>query len=450
MRIEEITIRNYRSLRSVVLRPHNLNVLVGANGSGKSNLADGLDFISEVYRHGLEFAVTRKGGYENIAHTKRKRARSITIEVRASLDVSPTASVYEEVRAPKETFPLRVDHSFTFATAGSAIRAAFSIVRESLTVSCLLGPSWVQLIHARRSRVDPVVVTTANAEDLRENAEMFGYEISDGAISFLSMRDMSFLLQNTNFLRSNELFLVGVGRFAGPLWKFIQGLSGIRVYQINPTTSRQSGVPTPAPELTRSGDNLPAAVDLLQKSFPDRWDDVMMAMQRIVPVLENISVGYTSSRTLGLFFHEAGFGRPWTVGEISDGTVQALALLVAIYDPRWTALVIEEPENSVHPWIIRSLIDACRDAAGDKQILVTTHSPVVINAVDAGQVWVMWRSNGESQIAPLVSLRPSFRQQWELGQLATFDLIDSGAVKETIPPRQLWDTEDPERSEPEE
>src|SRR5688572_32146599 len=42
---------------------------------GKSNLADCLDFISEIYRHGLEMAVARKGGYENIAFRRMRRAK---------------------------------------------------------------------------------------------------------------------------------------------------------------------------------------------------------------------------------------------------------------------------------------------------------------------------------------------------------------------------------------
>ena len=75
MRITQLKVQNYKSLRSITLEPSGLTVLVGANGSGKSNLADCLDFISEVYRHGLEVAVARKGGYENIAHRKQRRSK---------------------------------------------------------------------------------------------------------------------------------------------------------------------------------------------------------------------------------------------------------------------------------------------------------------------------------------------------------------------------------------
>lgn len=120
--------------------------------------------------------------------------------------------------------------------------------------------------------------------------------------------------------------------------------------------------------------------------------------------------------------------------EVSDGTVQTLALLVAIFDPASTTLVIEEPENSIHPWIIRHVIDACREAAGQKQILITTHSPIVINAVRPDQVWVIWKSNGESQISRLPELDVQFLPMWQEGAIPTFEYLDTGALPQALPP----------------
>jgi len=97
-------------------------------------------------------------------------------------------------------------------------------------------------------------------------------------------------------------------------------------------------------------------------------------------------------------------------------------------------LVIEEPENSVHPWIVRHILDACREASTSKQIILTTHSPIIINAVRPEEVWVIWRAKGESQLAPLTWLDPEFLGMWEDGAIPTFDYIDSGALPHAIPP----------------
>ena len=70
--------------------------------------------------------------------------------------------------------------------------------------------------------------------------------------------------------------------------------------------------------------------------------------------------------------------------------VQALSLLAALHDPRSTFVLIEEPENSVHPWIARSFLDACRTVA-NKQVLLTTHSPAIIDQLEPESVLVVWR-----------------------------------------------------------
>ncbi len=127
-------------------------------------------------------------------------------------------------------------------------------------------------------------------------------------------------------------------------------------------------------------------------------------------------------------------GKPWSVDEISDGTIQTLALLVAIFDPASEALVIEEPENSVHPWIIRHIIEACRAASKNKQIIITTHSPIVINSVKPEELWVLWRSNGETRLAQFSELDNDFLTMWQGGAISTFDYLDSGALYEAIPP----------------
>src|SRR5687767_6301509 len=86
MRYQAFEIQNYKSLKKVSISLDKFSVFVGANASGKTNLSEALDFVGEVYRLGLESAVARKGGYENIAFRRGRRARApikfrITVEV---------------------------------------------------------------------------------------------------------------------------------------------------------------------------------------------------------------------------------------------------------------------------------------------------------------------------------------------------------------------------------
>ena len=66
MFLKKLRIHNYKSLRNVCFTPEPFAALIGPNASGKSNFADAVHFLSEIYKHGLEPAIARKGGYENM------------------------------------------------------------------------------------------------------------------------------------------------------------------------------------------------------------------------------------------------------------------------------------------------------------------------------------------------------------------------------------------------
>src|SRR6266849_6035281 len=87
MRILELGIHNYKSLRAVNMSPGPLSVLLGPNAAGKSNFCDAIDFLGEMYRWNLELAVARHGGFENICYRHTRRSKSpIELLVTATLD----------------------------------------------------------------------------------------------------------------------------------------------------------------------------------------------------------------------------------------------------------------------------------------------------------------------------------------------------------------------------
>ncbi|HYC93383.1 MAG TPA: AAA family ATPase [Thermoanaerobaculia bacterium] len=423
MRLTKISVQNYKSLKAFDFAPEDMTVVVGANAAGKSNFADCIDFISEVYRHGLEVAIGRKGGYENIAFRKMRRSKQ---PVRVSLIAEFNADeirYYTRRRKKPASGEVRFEHSFSFIAKGYSIRAEFEVADEEIRISRRTERDWVHLATIRRR--DNSFSIDAD-ENQRANDSEFDEQFT--------VKDLLVFRQHGELVAAKtELLITILGRFL-PLYSFARGLEGIRVFQISPTKSREFGVPTPTPELGRTGGNLPAVIDLMQKKHRQQWKLVLQTMRSILPDLSAITVDYTSGRTLGLFFKEEGVGRPWSVDEVSDGTLQTLALLVALFDPESTALVLEEPENSVHPWIIRHIVDACREASARKQIMITTHSPIVINAVRPDQVWVLWRADGESKIARMTEIDREFLPMWEHGEIPTFDYIDAGAVPQALPP----------------
>jgi predicted ATP-binding protein involved in virulence len=107
-------------------------------------------------------------------------------------------------------------------------------------------------------------------------------------------------------------------------------------------------------------------------------------------------------------------------------------MFTALYDRRSPMLVVEEPENSVHPWILRQFIDFCRDAP-DKQILLTSHSPVLLNYVDPGIVRLIALSDGKSEVFRLIDMSPELGAAIISGGLSLFDFYDSGVLPQAVP-----------------
>ena len=139
MKILSVGIRGYRSLYDVEVDIQELSVLTGANNSGKTNFVEAIEFIGEAHRLGLELAVNRKGGIENIAHRRIGRSRrALQFDIVVSLDLRDvrTRRSLGKLRHPSQkerTFTLR--HRFRLRPLGQAIEADFDVARESLVAT---------------------------------------------------------------------------------------------------------------------------------------------------------------------------------------------------------------------------------------------------------------------------------------------------------------------------
>ena len=427
MKITSVSVTNYKSLRDVCWEPEYLTVLIGANASGKSNLADFHDFLSDLYEHGLSVAVARKGGYENIAHRKMRRSRgAISVTVKGELRLGE--SRISRTKRPSDDSPeLRFSHSFSFRAEGQAIDSSFKIEEENFSIELLNYDNWISILEIERRKNSSSVrrpnskvkVRSKNSNLLKRQREIWKY-----LDNFVDIKS----------LPKDELVFGVVSRFDRELRYIASNLSSIRVFQLSTTDTRKFGVPIPNPEMDIHGGNLPAVVDLLLRKHEGQWEKIFNVMCEILPNLEKIEVGYTHTRTLGLFFYEEGIGRPWSEAEVSDGTIHCLAFLVAIYDPRTRFLIIEEPENSIHTWILRQLMKAAIEASDGKQIIFTTHSKTVIDSISPKCVWVLWREDRESRLAKVESLFPDIIDMVQTGDMSSFEILDTGVVLEAVPP----------------
>jgi len=420
MKIEEIRIQNYKSLKDVTFRPGGLCVLVGPNASGKSNFVDALDFLAKTYRHGLARAVQMKGGFESIVFRRKRRSKA-PVCFNVTANVSDEDSRHIDWMWNLNTSKTKVEklfsihHYFSLLSSNKELSPGYEIRDENFQI---LSPSSSHLsLKYLRNRDKDTSCLLKNNSLVDETT----YLILSKTAEYIESQQ-----ENTQLFfsgESNNTLLRNVAEM----------LAKISIACFSPQICKQPGFPIANPELSPTGENLSIVIDWLISNFPDEWDNVLHAMQDIYPSLQDIKTAFLHNNSITLKFHEQGVGKAWYANQISDGTIQALAILVSIADPRNIMSIIEEPENSVHPWVLRTMLDRFRELSRNKHIILTTHSPVLIDHLYPSEILIASRENGETRITPLLELDPDVQQHWENGDYNLSDLLDSGLLPQAIP-----------------
>lgn len=409
--LKRLQIENFRSLKSVDVSLPALSYMCGPNASGKTNLSEALDFLSQTFQRGLSYAVAEKGGFYNMCFRRERRSRG-AISFRIGGET-------QDAR-----FTVEVDAHFSLQTRGQTIRSDFYVETESYNFT-LRSPKGTGHLNIRRLE-DRYICSVSESlpRDIREHYPMIAY-----AAQFF--RDDAFPVEDRSLLYSAPM------QPFYPLGDELQELASLRVFRINPRTARQSGTPSVLGELGKFGENLPAVLDVLALDHPEIFRHLEELMKEVIPGLTSLRTRYTASRQMGLFLEEEGFGNPWDAEELSDGTLMSMALFVALLDPRYNAVVIEEPENSLHPWILRKFLDLCREQSRNKQIILTTQSPLVVATAKPDNLFLVERRLGMTEIVRALdreSILPEMlgRKFLDIGQYWMSGAL--GAVP--VPPEQ--------------
>lgn len=409
--LSELSIHNYKSIRNVhLLNLPKLGVFVGANAAGKSNLADALDFLSLVFRSGLAGAVRAKGGYENICFRRAKRSK-------AGLRFRLRATIPEPIPRPrgrKKAIAYTFIYEFAFSTTTQAIVSEYEVIFENIKVSQSINDSVAK--------------------------EIFSIERQNGHIDVSGKapdRETGYLILPPRYIRDyvakpeiaqDELLITSRLSHFPLFYLLISLLSNCGVYQISPYIARGTGIPERSAELGKHGENLPAAVNYLERFQPKAFQELLAHLSHTVPSIEGLVTGYVETKQLGLFFKEHGVGRRWFSDDVSDGTIQTVGIFLPLVDPRKEILFVEEPENSLHPWMLRHFMDSCKAHSEEKQIFITTQSVVAVNEVPLESLYMVTRSQGETSIDRCIDVNPELRQVIVEQLMGLGEYWDSGAI----------------------
>lgn len=346
--LNKITLRNYKSIASCVVDLPQLAFLIGPNGSGKSNFLDSLRFVADSLKTSLDHALRDRGTIKEV----RRRSGGHPNHFSIRLDFSLRDGAYGH-------FSFRV---------GALKDGGFEVQDEE----CLI--------------VDPTM-------------QNHHYRVKSGALLSSSSAMMPAVLPDRLFLVAAS----GIPEFR-PVF---DALSGIEIYNLNPNVIRAMQKPDPGDLLRREGSNVASVFHKLDMSHQA---EINRYLSRIVKGLSE-----AQTKTLGaqetVEFRQAVKGQkhPWTflASSMSDGTLRAFGILVAIFQNLRAAgkspqlIGLEEPEMALHPAASAVLLAALRQASESTQIIVTSHSPDLLDNEDIppDSIFAVDNIDGVSHIA---------------------------------------------------
>jgi predicted ATPase len=185
-----------------------------------------------------------------------------------------------------------------------------------------------------------------------------------------------------------------------------QYMSRWRFYRLVPPLLKQVNQVAAPTFLTELGDNLSAWLMLLQTRYPEAFARIRQIGLDVFPELEELFTWPTQQATVMVAAREKHLKRPVSIWHMADGQLAFLALVSLIYAPvELSGLLycIEEPENHLHPRLLEVLAELLRQALEDPdrqaaQVIISTHSPIVIDQFSLEDLVVVDRAQGETHI----------------------------------------------------
>ena len=357
--LKNIRVRNYRALADIDLPVGPINVVFGPNGAGKSTLLDTLYFFRDCAIRGVEVASSERSHGIGVLWDGAGDDEGISIEL-------ATDNV-----AYGLTFSLSAGRLESFA--GERLR---SISRTPALIDRKSGSDTASLYYANQKQA--LQVTLREPEKLSLGV-FLDFNRGD--------REAGYLDQLLHFIRlyHSRSFLL---------------------YRLK----RQGSESSHETRLWDLGNNAWSVLRNLQdkRNVDERYATIMRYMAEAFPIFDGITLEQTGPASVYASFQERSRKRGILASGVSDGFLQLLLLLTALFSEgdRPSVLLFDEPEVSLHPWALAVFAQAVRVAAErwNKQIFLATHSPVLISQFEPRDVLVAGIEDGRAQFDRLHEL----------------------------------------------
>lgn len=351
--LSTLAVAHYRSLHALVAPMGRLNLVTGANGSGKSNLYKALRLLADTARGGVVPALAREGGLASTLWAGPERPGARGHGSGAVQGGSRQAPVSLKLGFAGEDFGYAIDLGLPVPSQ-SVFGRDPEIKREVIWSGPFLRPASL-LVDRRGATVR-----------IRQGR---GFEVMDAHLDPFE----SLFAQIADPRRAPEVLQL---RETIRRWRFYDHF---RSDAQAPARLPQLGTRTTA--LAHDGHDLGAAWATIREIGDPQALDA--AVSDAFPGARAQVLQVDDGR-FTLQFHQPGLLRPLSAAELSDGTLRYLLWIAALHTPRPPPLmVLNEPETSLHPDLLPALARLIAQTATRTQVWVVSHATRLIAALES-------------------------------------------------------------------
>jgi len=350
-RLKNISVKGFRRLHNIDLEMRNLTVMIGANGSGKTSFLDVFSILAASASGNLHQQLQLKGGLNEIL----TRGKARELEISLAMNV-----------------PDREPLKYRLALSPKGL--SYEIREETLTQqSDIYAP------------------------------EPFKYIQSDGLdIKYFSQEDRRLLRPNWehNPLETSLSQVPKMYREPENLRKSLASCTyygALDVSEKSPIRLPQAMRPAKLPGA--KGEDLVSCLYDLRESDRDRFEFLENILSAAFPDFERLNFPPVAAGTISMTWTDRNFSQPIYLHELSEGTLRFLWLATLIQSQNLTTItLIDEPEVSLHPDLLRHLVYLMREAAKHTQLIVATHSDRLIGFLEPHEVLICDLEEGEAKM----------------------------------------------------
>jgi predicted ATPase len=316
-----LEVRGYRRLRNVRLLLNPFNVLIGANGIGKSSILEVMGLLAASADGRLDYTMSQAGGISSIL---TQDGSTTGIELLLERPSAPERPLTYALRVSAQGTRYIISNEILSHDLNIYVEGSSGNIKYLDKHKTLIEPNW---------EYKPQETALCQVPKMFEDAERFRHLLAS----------------------ATEIYHI------------------LDVSSRAPVRTPQSLQPADTPG--KDGETLLSCLYALREDDSDRYEAIMDALRAAFPTFEKLDLPTVAAGQVTMRWKDRNFKNPLYPHQLSEGTLRFLWLATLLQSPGLPKVtLIDEPEVSLHPEMLQLLTELMREASSRTQLIVATHS----------------------------------------------------------------------------